>query len=197
MAEAKVIAGISDHAGWAAVVCVAGGEVVDRRRVELIEPGLPTLPHHHDAQGLPIEEAVALIERVRRSAEACARKALGALPAGVGAIAIRKRPLLPATIAERITDYRAQCVADTVMFRDALVQAARELGWSVSEYEAKTVFQEAAEALGLEDVSARLREIGEALGPPWGKDQRLAMAGAVAADRPEHSPAGNGGVGRS
>ena len=171
----KLVAGVSDHAGWAVVVCVAEGRVVDRRRVELIEPGLPTLPHHHDAQRLPTEEAVALIERVRRSAEACARKALGELPTGVAGIAIRKRPQLPPTIAERIADYRAQCVADTVMMRDALEQAARERGWAVSEYDPKTALQEAGEG--------RLREAGEALGPPWGRDQRLAMAGAMAAER--------------
>lgn len=180
MPKAKVIAGISDHCGWAVVVCAADGEVVDRRRIELIEPGLPTLPYHHDAQGLPPDEAVALIERVRRSAELCARNALRDLPAPVVGIAIRKRPLLPPTIAERIADYWAQTRADGVMYRDALAEAAQALGWRVMEYEAKTVFREAAEALGLEDISVRLREIGAALGPPWQKDHQLAAAAAIA-----------------
>ena len=183
VSDAKVVAGISDHAGWAVVVCVANGEVLDRRRIALIGPGLPSLPHHHEAQGLPMGEAVALIERVRASAALCARNALEAFPAGVAAIAIRKRPVLPPTIAERITNYRAQCVADSVMYRDVLADAAQALGWSVSEYDAKTVFQEAAEALGLDDISARFREIGKALGPPWQKDQRLATAAAIVAPK--------------
>jgi hypothetical protein len=165
------------------VVCVANGEVVDRRRIELIVPGLPNLPHHHDAQGLPIDAGVALVERVRASAALCARKALEALPAGVAAIAIRRRPKLPATVAERITNYRAQCVADSVMYRDVLAEAARARGWPVSEYEVKTILREAAEALGLEDISARLQEIGKALGPPWRQDHRLATAAAMAAFR--------------
>ena len=181
MPEAKVIAGLSDHAGWAVVVCVANGEVLDRRRIELIAPGLPNLPHHHDAQALPMSEAVALIERVRASAVLCARKALEALPADVTAVAIRKRPALPPTIAERITNYRAQNVADTVMYRDAIAEAAQAMGWSVSEYNAKTVVQQAADALGLEDMSERFREIRKVLGPPWGKDHQLAMAAAIVA----------------
>ena len=37
--------------------------------VELIEDGLPSLPHHHDGQGLPLQEAVALVGRVRAGAE--------------------------------------------------------------------------------------------------------------------------------
>lgn len=181
MPEAKAVAGISDHCGWAVVVCVANGEVLDRRRIELIERGLPSLPHHHECQGLPIAEAVALVERVRASAALCARAALEAFPAGVAAIAIRKRRKLPPTVAERITNYRAQTMADSIMYRDVLAEAARARGWSVFEYDAKTVLNEAAQALGLADISPRLREIGETLGPPWRNDHRLAMAAAIVA----------------
>ena len=179
-AEAKAIAGIADHCGWAVVLCVADGEVIDRRRIELIAPGLPAMPHHHDAQGLPAEEAVALIERVRASAALCAAKALAALPLNVQAITIRKRPPLPPTIAERIANYHAQTRADGIMYRDALAEAAQALGWSVKEYGARTVFVQAAEALGLDDISPRLRQIGNRLGPPWRKDHQLAAAAAMA-----------------
>ena len=114
-------------------VCVANGEVIDRRRIELIEPGLPNMPYHHDAQGLPAHEAEALVARVRRSAVLCARRGLESLPVGVGAIAIRKRPPLPPTIAERIADYHAQTRADGVMYRDALAEAALAQGSAVGD----------------------------------------------------------------
>jgi hypothetical protein len=40
--------GVVDHFGWAVVVTAsADGTVVDRRRIELIEPGLPEAPIHH------------------------------------------------------------------------------------------------------------------------------------------------------
>ena len=182
MTKSEAVAGISDHAGWAVVVCVADDRVLDVRRIELIEPGLPNLPHHHEGQMMPIGEAVALIDRVRASAELCARIALDELPVDVKAIAIRKRPVLPPTVAERIANYRAQNVADTVMYRDALAEAAKARGWSVHEYDAKTVFAEATEALGLdEDISVRLKEIGKVFGPPWQRDHKLATAAAIVA----------------
>ncbi len=181
MPKTGAIAGISDHAGWAVVVCVAGGKVIDRRRIKLLEPGLPTMPFHHDAQGLSANDAEALVTRVRQSAARCAESALAAFPSGVCAIAIRKRPPLPETIADRITDYWAQTRADGVMYRDVLAEAAQARGWAVVDYDAKTLFREAAQALGLEDISARLDEIGKTLGPPWQKDHRLAAAAAIAA----------------
>jgi hypothetical protein len=177
MSRGKAVAGIADHCGWAVVVCVADGEVLDRRRIELVEPGLPCLPHHSEGQRLPIDEAVALVERVRASAEVCARKALEALPAGVSGIAIRRRWALPPTIAERITDYRAQTRADSAMYREALAKAARALVWFVSEYEVKTVLQG--------DFAARLETMGAALGRPWTKDHRVAAAAAMAAVSPD------------
>jgi hypothetical protein len=177
----RTIAGISDHAGWAVVVCVANGEAIGRRRIELLESGLPNMPYHHDAQGLPPDEAEALVARIRQSAALYAANALAAFPATVRAIAIRKRPLLPTTIAARIADYWAQTRADGVMYRDVLAEAAQARGWSVVEYETKTVLQEAAQALGLADIAPRLDKMGKALGPPWQKDHRLAAAAAIVA----------------
>jgi hypothetical protein len=177
-------AGIYDHAGWAIVVCVAGDQLLDKRRIELIDPGLPSLPHHHPCQHLPIDEAVALVARVRASAEACSARALDALPAGIGAIAIRKRPKLPPTVAERIKSYYAQTRADGVMFRDALEAAALARGWRVHEYEAKTVLGEAAAVLRLgNDIDEWMREVGRNAGRPWTADHRLAMAAAIVAAR--------------
>jgi hypothetical protein len=42
--------GISDHSGWAVLVTVARRWDAPRpRRVELLDDGLPKLPHHHEA----------------------------------------------------------------------------------------------------------------------------------------------------
>ena len=180
------IVGVSDHAGWAVLVTVAGdGALVDRRRVALLDDGLPKLPHHHEAQGLPLREAEDLIAEVRASAERHARACLDALAGDVSqeivGIAIRRCPSLLETVAERISNYRAQCVADTVMYRHALADAAAARGWHVHWYEAKAVFAEAAGVLGRDDVDDLLAETGKTLGPPWQKDHRVAMAAAIAA----------------
>ena len=120
--------GVSDHGGWAVFVTVArDGTLLDRRQVELVGKGLPRLPHHSEGKGLPLDEAVELVERVRVSAERHAVLALDAVTTAVPRIlgvALRKCQPLPPTIAERIKDYRAQNVADWVMYRKALASAA-------------------------------------------------------------------------
>jgi hypothetical protein len=177
------VVGVADHAGWAVLVTVGeGGRLVDRRRVELIDDGLPKLPHHHEAQGLPVREAVELIERVRASAQRRAVECLDALASEIAVvgIALRTCPTLPPTVAERIENYRAQNVADSVMYREALADAAKARDWTVHWYVEKTVFGEAAEALGIDSVDAMLHEVGRSIGPPWRKDHRVAMAAAIA-----------------
>src|SRR5215472_4656212 len=78
------IIGVSDHGGWAVLVTAAGdGTLLDRRRVELVDEGLPKIPHHHEAQGLPLDEAVVLVGRVRASAERHAVLALDTLSMAV------------------------------------------------------------------------------------------------------------------
>jgi hypothetical protein len=180
------ITGVSDHGGWAVLVTVAGdGTLVDRRRVELVDDDLPKIPHHSQGQSLPLLEAVALVERVRASAQRHAKICLDAVavsvPARIVGVALRKCPALPATVAERIKDYRAQNVADWVMYRQELAAAAEARGWAVHWFDAKKVFDAASEALGIEDLDAHFLQLRRSIGPPWGKDHKLAMAAAIVA----------------
>jgi hypothetical protein len=177
------IIGVSDHGGWAVLVTVAcDGTLLDRRRVELVDEGLPKLPHHSEGQRLPLDEAVALVERVRVSAKRHAVLALDgvtmAVPHILG-VALRTCPKLPPTIAERITDYRAQNNADWVMYRKALASAAEARGTPVHWYDAKKVLEVASQALRVENLDAYFLEVRKAIGPPWDKDHKLAMAAAV------------------
>ena len=169
------VVGVSDHGGWAVFVTVGGdGTLLDRRRVELVDDALPALPHHHEGQLLPISQAVALVERVRVCAEKHAALALETLAntlPQINAIALRSCPQLPTTIAERITDYRARNVADWVMYRNALACAAKARGWAVHWYDAKGALAKADHLL----------ELRTAIGAPWTKDHKLAMALALEA----------------
>ena len=177
------IIGISDHGGWAVLVTVArDGTLLDRRRVELVGEGLPKIPHHSEGQWLPLGEAVKLVERVRVSAEKHAVLALDAVATVVPRIlgvALRKCPQLPPTIAERITDYRAQNNADWVMYRKALALAAEARGWPVHWYDAKSVLGAASQALRVENLDAHFLQVRKAIGPPWNMDHKLAMAAAI------------------
>ena len=177
------IIGVSDHGGWAVLVTVApDGTLLDRRRVELVDEGLPKLPHHSEGQKLPLDQAVELVEHVRVSAERHAVLAWDAITMAVPrilGIALRKCQPLPPTIAERIKDYRPQNVADWVMYRRALAAAAEARGWPVHWYDTKTVMAAARQALGAGDLDAHFLQVRKTIGPPWDKDHKLAMAAAV------------------
>ena len=191
--------GVAEHSNSAVLVTVApGGECLDRRRIDLADRGLPTHPHHHEgswavgrylgtpgARALSLADAVALVERVRASAARGARENLEALAAAVplpiATIAIRMCPRLPPTTEERIADNRAQTVADSVMYREALATAAAARGWSVHWYEREHVFRDAATVLGRKDVDAFLYAMGRSIGPPWQASHKLAAAAALVA----------------
>src|SRR5215472_17517434 len=86
MGRDPTVLGVAGHNGWAVFVCVAArkGEpvVVDRRRVELIESGLPNQPYEHETQGLGRVEAQALVNEVQESALHCAERELARARAG-------------------------------------------------------------------------------------------------------------------
>ena len=183
MPKDGAVVGVSDHGGWAIFVTVArDGSLFDRRRVELVDDTLPALPHHHEGQLLAMDEAVKLVERVRLSAERYAMLALDEVAKAVPrivAVALRSCPELPATIAERITDYRSRNVADWVMYRTALASAAEGRGWSIFWYDAKNVLASAGNALHVEDFDAHFHQLRQTIGPPWNADHKLAMAAAI------------------
>jgi hypothetical protein len=133
---------------------------------------------------MPLADAVALVERVRASAERCADRELGRLATCVKVpilgVALRACQPLPPTIEERLKDYRARNVADWVMYRKALAVAAEARGWAVHWYDAKKVFGAASKLLRIEGLDARFRDVRKALGPPWTRDHEVAMAAAIA-----------------
>jgi len=191
--------GVAEHGNSAVLVTVApGGALLDRRRIDLTEKGLSTHPHHHEgswavgryldtpgARILSLTDVVALVERVRASAAHGAREGLEALaaavPVPIAAIALRICPPLPPTVVACIADNRAQTVADSVMYREALATAAEARGWSVHWYDRERVLGDAAAALGGEDVEAFLQAMGRSIGPPWQAKHKLAAAAALAA----------------
>jgi hypothetical protein len=195
------VVGVAEHANAMVLVTLApDGTLLDRRRIELTARGVPTHPHHHEgswavgrylntpgARVLSLAEAVALVEQVRAAAEQGAREGLAKLSADVdvpiGRIVIRACPQLPPTPERRIVDNRAQTMADSVMYREALAAAAESRGWTVGWYHRERVFDDAAAALGRTRVDAVLAAMGRAVGPPWQLTHRLAAAAALAAAR--------------
>ncbi len=185
--------GIADHLGWAVVVTMSGAyEVIDRRRIELIEDGISSAPIHYESARLDVDATAALVAAARTSVARATSAALdeiaAALPAPIRSISLRRWPLdFPQDIAvQRRSPYEAR--ADAIMYRQELSEAAHARGWEVHVYDAKAVVDRAARILG-----GRADEVLQGpratLGPPWTKDHRMALAATIVAG--EGDPAGS------
>src|ERR687896_328778 len=153
--------GIADHLGWAiAVTASADHEVVDRRRIALVEPGVSAAPIHYESRRLDVAATAALVARVRASVDRACSAALDDLARA-----------LPAPYEAR---------ADAIMYRHLLAELAHARGWEVHCYDAKHVEAKAADLLG-NRADEVLRGPRATLGPPWTKDHRVALAATVVA----------------
>ena len=175
--------GIAHHLGWAVVVTAsADHQVVDRRRIELVEPGTATAPVHHEGKGLDDAAVAALVEKVRasslRAASASLDRLAAELPEPIVSMSIRAWPAdFPDDIAvRRRVPYEAR--ADSVMYRHVLAEIAHARGWAVHLFTARDVEARAARVLG-ERAKDVLLGPRATLGPPWGRDHRMALAATV------------------
>jgi hypothetical protein len=177
--------GFADHFGWAvAVTASADHAVVDRRRVELVEPGVTAAPIHYDSKRLDLDATVALVAQVRASVVRATTIALdeiaAALPEPLVSISLRSWPTdFPDDIAvQRRAPYESR--ADAIMYRQVLAELASARDWDVHLYNAKEVEKQAARLLG-ERADEVLRHPRATLGPPWNKDHRVALAATIVA----------------
>ena len=154
--------------------------VVDRRRIELVEPGVSAAPIHYESRRLDVAATAALVARVRASVERACSAALDDLALPIVSISLRFWPPdFPDDIAVKLrVPYEAR--ADAIMYRHLLAELAHARGWEVHCYDAKQVEAQAAELLG-ERADEVLRGPRATLGPPWTKDHRVALAATVVA----------------
>lgn len=176
-------------------------QVVDRRRIDLLEPGLPSAPVHHVGGAHPMHRPAtplddhalrALVEQVRASSTRAATAALDALCATL-AHPIRTISLRawPADFPDHISLLRKppyESRADSVMYRQVLAELSQKRAWAVHQFEAATVEVEAVALLG-DRTADVLHAARTRLGPPWTKDHRIAFAATIlaahAADDPD------------
>ena len=159
---------------------------MDRRRIELVEPGVRSAPIHSDGKALADDAAAALVARVRASAVRAASAELdrlsSALPEPITSMSLRSWPLdFPEDLAvQRRVPYEAR--ADSVMYLRVLAELADARGWALHLYAARDVERQAAAVLG--DRSGEVLHGPRAtLGPPWTKDHRTALAATILAAR--------------
>lgn len=185
--------GIFDHFGWAVAVTASPGHgVVDRRRIELVEPGVTPAPIHYESRALSLDETSALVASVRgsihRASSAALTQLAAELPGPVSSLSLRTWPAnFPADIEVlRRVPYESR--ADAVMYRQVLAEIARGLGWHVFLYNAKDVTGQVA-ALLADRATDILDGPRQRLGPPWTRDHRMALAAAIVAGDGGHEKA--------
>lgn len=195
MRPVPCVLSVAEHTGWAHVVCVAAPgnvpAVVLRRRIELIDRGLPTMPYEHDTSAMREDDANAVIAQVRRSiaartSEALRRLVMELAPAHRAvALAIRERPFddLPATVAAVRTSYPLLCAADGMLYQMAICHAARQLRLELHMCRRGQEAARAAQHLGLTpgEVDEFVSSTGRPAGPPWTQEHRRAYAAGIAA----------------
>jgi hypothetical protein len=188
-----VVVGVADHNGWAILVSAAAvnGEptVVDRRRVMLIEKGVPNQPYHHETLALTDAASEQLLRKVERSIAACTTLAFDRLSADlwpryrVASITMRQPPLahLPTTVGEVHRSYHTLCRADGMLYHSAICTAARQRDWELVLHRRGEELAKAAEALqaSTHDVERFLNDLRQTLKPPWTAEHRNAFAAAI------------------
>jgi hypothetical protein len=194
MRRAPCVVSVAEHTGWAHLVCVAAPgnvpAVIVRRRVALIDQGLPTLPYEHETAAMREDEANAVIAKVRRSIavrtlEALRRVVSELAPAHTAiALAIREPPFddLPTTVAAVRTSYRLLCAADGMLYQLAICRAARQLELDVHLCRRGEEAARAAQQLGVTpaEIEEFVSRVGRPAGPPWTQEHRRAYAAGIA-----------------
>ncbi len=190
----KVALGLKAHSGWAALVALAAPdgalEVVDRRRIELIEPGdaFWAKQPYHAAEGLEPGEARAVVKRgiafaqrlAVRELRAAVKRAREASSEIVACDVLTSDPMPDWSVAEILAVHFRMHKAEGVLFREALARAAETCGLRLIEIRDKDLTERAERALATPGarLSKSIAALGKAAGAPWGADQKQAALAA-------------------
>jgi hypothetical protein len=190
----RVAFGMKAHSGWAALVVLGkqgdGFVVVDRRRIELVKSEWARQPYHA-AEGLQPQAARDLVERGIHAAH---ENAVREMKATVQRESERKNevkacgvlvgsPMPDWSVAEILAVHFRMHKAEGVLFREALIHAAKDCKLKALEIPEKEIMAHAEHKLKIPalELSKQLSAIGKAAGPPWGKDQKDAALAAMIA----------------
>jgi hypothetical protein len=190
----QVAFGFSAHSGWAALVVIGRRDgdlvVAGRRRLALVEDGLPRQPYHAAEHMKPNMAH----ELVTRSVDAVQRIAVREMQAAIAhereehntvtACAVLVGTPMPEwSVNEILAVHFRMHKAEGVLFRDVLVRASRECGVRIVTIPEKVLAKHAARALATPAgrLEKQIAALGKSVGAPWGKDQKGAALAALVA----------------
>jgi hypothetical protein len=180
--------GFRAHSGWAAAVALGGSlrspEVIDRRRISLIEPDAPGgVQPYHVARTMNLRKAEEFIKDVivaidRRALVAVRDFAKGisndqqVTCCGIVLASGRALPSLEATLRSHAMVHSAE----GELYRAAIARAAKSLSFHFVRVPERDLYELAAKQLHIPEPKLRLRitEMGRSQGSPWSADEKCA-----------------------
>lgn len=187
--KTRAALGFRAHSGWTALVVVAGPlrspAVIDRQRVELVDPAIPEAkqPYHAAAQ-LDLREAEKLVKRCADKAESLACQALrqviedlrkkGHEVVGCGILLGSGRPTT--TLASTLASHAMIHTAEGEHFRNAIRAASKRHDLPVTGVKERELLARGSAELRIQadELERRVSEMGRPIGPPWAQDQKHA-----------------------
>lgn len=179
MGDLLVAFGVTTRTGSAVIVALSGAPsrpAYAGRLDAAIMPQDFDAAVYHSASGLAESAADDLVERAEQLAEAGCAQALRAvqadLPAGarvLGVAVVTKAARVPSTVAQVLRSHAWMHAAEGLLYREAMLAAARRCGWTAH----------AVDAASLPDGGDELTAIGRAAGRPWRKIEKDAARAAL------------------
>jgi hypothetical protein len=181
--------GFRAHSGWAAAVALAGSprspEVIDRRRISLIESGSPGgVQPYHAARTMDLPKAAEFISAVivaldhsallavRVFAEAVSGEGRLVGSCGIVLASGRALPSLEATLRSHPMVH----TAEGELYRSAIAKAAKDLNLQCVRIPERELYKFAAKQLHIPEAKLKVRitEMGRSQGSPWRADEKCA-----------------------
>jgi hypothetical protein len=188
----RISVGFKAHSGWAVQVAISLSgndlQVIDRRRIELVEPGATWAKQpYHAAEGLPSAKAKQLVKRGVESAYRVAAREMEALVERskqdgheiIGCAILIGTPMPEWTTEQILAVHMRMHKAEGLLFPGALASAAAACELNVLEISEKSLTARGAASPRLAVVTRKISQLGKTIGPPWGKDQKAATLAAA------------------
>ena len=181
--------GIRIHSGWGVVVCVSGDsaapEIVDRRRIVIIEPAMPGAKQpYHFAQSLVLEEAE---QHLHKCAEVSQRLALNAIDEMLNAVSARNNRVLGCamllasgralpSLEKILASHPLIHTAEGEFFRNVVREACEHFRIPVVGIRERELDERAKATFGRAATYVRrhISSLGQSVGSPWTQDEKTA-----------------------
>jgi hypothetical protein len=186
--------GVRMHSGWGVVVCISGNsatpEIVDRRRIGIIEPTMEGAKQpYHFAEALSLEDAARHIQKCEMVSQRLALKSVSEMLATViardyrvvgCAMLLASGRALP-SLQKILASHALIHTAEGEFFRKAIREACEHCRIPVMGIRERELDERTDATFG--KAAARLRQhistLGKTVGSPWTQDEKTAALAAL------------------